>query len=168
MTNKEQETIDKLYNLLGDIRKENSQFREDINKKVDTYTDKVDKKVEPVYLEQDIVQVAKNSIQKAIADSFTAYDNPMTKLVKSVVQSHYDEIRAIVDKSLMSAINTDTFEKDMTDEFSHKVVKTLINKNEGMLEKFCNDLRQDVTFRSKLTLAIDKVVTEYVKEKNNS
>lgn len=163
MTNKEQETIDKLYNLLSDIRDENEKFKDSINKKVDTYTEKVDKKVEPLYFEQDIVQAIKQSIQKAMIESLTSYDNPLSKLIKSVVQSHYDELRTIVDNSFMIAIKTEDFKQAMTDEFSHKVARTLITKNDGMLEKVCNDLKQDAAFRSKVTLAIDKVVNECVK-----
>lgn len=101
MTNKEEETLHRLCNLMDDIRNENKQFREDINKKVDTYTEKVDKKVEPLYFEQDIVQATKQSIQKAMIESLTTYDNPLSKLIKSVVQSHYNELREIIDSCFM-------------------------------------------------------------------
>lgn len=167
MTKNEEETIHRLYDLMNDIRNENKQFREDLNKQVDACTEKVNKKVEPVYLEQGIVQVAKQSIQKAIVETFSGYNNPLGTLIKSVTQSHYNELKEIVNTCLEEAIHTDDFKKTLVDEFSHKVARTLISKNDGMLEKVCNDLKQDATFRSKLTLAIDNVVSECTKENKN-
>jgi len=58
-------TIDKLYQLMSDIQKENNEFRKQINDLTAKMNTKVETKHLPITLEQDILSVTQQSIQKS-------------------------------------------------------------------------------------------------------
>jgi len=45
--------------------------------------------------------------------------------------------------------------------FNHKLARLIMSKNEGVIEKQFNDLKQNAEFRAKVTLAINKVVSDF-------
>ena len=160
MTTKEQQTIDSLYKSVQDLRTENSKFREDVKLQVETINSKTDKKNLPIYLEQDILKVAQQSIQEAIGKSMTGYQSPLTKLVESVINEHSSEMRKIISDSFSQVIRTDEFKQSIVHAFSHKVAKSIISNNDGLFDKVSNELKQDSVFKAKMSLAVSNVVEE--------
>ena len=165
MTTKEQESVDKVYKLLAEIRTENNNFREEMKAKVDNCTQKVDKKVEPLYFEEDILNVTKQSVQKAIQEALTKYDSPLVKLVGIVINEHSTELKTLISDSFEKAIRTEDFKDSILDGFSHKVARTIISNNDGLFEKVTNDLRQDPVFKSKMVVAVANIVNECLIER---
>jgi len=165
MTNTEQKTVDQLYQLLSDIRKEN---QKDVTNQVSTLTTKVEQKHIPITLESDILQVMQHSIDEAIKSVLTGYNSPLTKLVTEVVTIHSGELKSLISDSFSQVIKTDEFKQSIVNAFSHKVAKTIISNNDGLFDKVSNELKQDVMFKAKMVQAVVNVVEDCLKEKNNA
>ncbi len=160
MTDKEQKSIDNLYKLLQDINSANQKFREDVKLQIDAINSKTEKKHMPIYLEQDILRVAQQSMNEAIVKVLGNYDSPLNKLVKSVVEENTVELRALISDSFTKVIRTDEFKASIVSAFSHKVAKTIISNNDGLFDKVSNELKQDANFKAKMVVATSNVVEE--------
>lgn len=165
MTQKEQESVDRLYNLLSKINSENNSFREDVKSQIDTINSKNEKKHLPIYLEQDILKTAQTSIQDAIKSVFSGYNSPLSKLITSVVDENSKELRTIISDSFTTVIRTDEFKKSIIEAFSHKVARSIISNNDGLFDKVSNELKQDAIFKSRMAIAVSNVVNECLLEK---
>lgn len=165
MTKNEQEVIDKLYKLVSDLKNENKLLAEKLTKTVEEINKKVEQKHIPISLETDILQVAQQSIQKAIQESLTKYDSPLIKLVKNVVDESSAELKQIISDSFNDVIKKEEFKQAIRNGFSHKVARTIISNNDGLFEKVSNELKQDAVFKSKMALAVANVVNECLNER---
>jgi len=160
MTNQEQKTIDKLYQLMADIQKENNEFKKQVNDLTIKMNTKVESKHLPITLEQDILLVAQQSIQKAIQESMTKYDSPLIKLVSSVINEHSTELKQIISDSFNEVIKKEDFKQSIIAGFSHKIARAIISNNDGLFDKVGNELKQDAVFKSKMALAVANIVNE--------
>lgn len=165
MNAKEQQAVDKIYEMLQTIKNENNNFRNDIKLQIEAINGKTDKKHLPIYLEQDILKVAQQSVAEAITKCMTAYDSPMNKLVKSVVDENSTELRQLISDSFTKVIRTDDFKQSIVNAFSHKVARTIISNNDGLFDKVSNELKQDAVFKSKMAIAVSNVVEECLLQK---
>lgn len=165
MTAQEQKSIDQLLKVTQELRQENVKFREDITKQVDSINNKTDKKYLPVYLEQDILQVAQQAVNDSVKAVLTQYGSPLHKLVASVVDEHSTELRAIISDSFSQVIKKEEFKQSIVNAFSHKVARTIISNNDGLFDKVSNELKQDAVFKSKMAIAVSNVVEECLTNK---
>lgn len=161
MNKEEQKTLDKLYELILKTREEGIALGEALK----SVNDKVEKKNEPINLERDILQVLQVSMNKAIQESLSGYNSPLTKLVNSVVESRSTELRKIIADSFDNAISKDEFKSAIREGFSHKIARTLISNNGGLFDKVSNELKQDAVFKSKMAIAVANVVNECMEER---
>ncbi len=167
MTDKEEKSLANLHTLLRDINSANQKFREDIKTQVDAINSKTEKKHMPIYLEQDILQVAQKSIHEAIKTVLTGYNSPLSKLVESVINENSVELRALVADSFTKVIRTDDFKASIVSAFSHKVAKTIISNNEGLFDKVSNELKQDASFKAKMIVMTASVVEECLQNRKD-
>lgn len=165
MTTKEQQTIDLLLSEVRTLRAENNKFREDVTSQVKDLSDQTVKKHTPIYLEQDILRTAQQSIQDAIKAVFTGYQSPLNKLIVSVVDENSAELRRLISDSFTQVIRTENFKDSIVSAFSHKVAKTIISNNDGLFDKVANEMKQDSIFKSKMQIAVSNVVDECLKSK---
>lgn len=165
MTNAEQKTIDQLYQTVNGLRTENQKFREDVTNQVEALGKKTDSKHMPIFLEQDILKVAQNSIAAALKQTLEGYNSPLTKLIASVVDENSVALRSIISDSFTEVIKTQDFKNSIVTAFSHKVAKTIISNNDGLFDKVSNELKQDAIFKSKMQLAVSNVVEECINRK---
>lgn len=112
-------------------------------------------------LEEIVLKTIKESIQEAVkarmSQGYT--ENPLNKLVDSVVTAHIEELRGILDVAMSKAIKGD-FKKELQDAFNHKLARVLVSKFEGEIEKRAAELRSSPEFRARVTLAIEKAIKE--------
>lgn len=118
--------------------------------------------------EKEILQSAQQAISHSIKEVLTKYDSPLTKLVKSVIEENNQELRSLINDSFQTVIRTDEFKTSILSAFSHKVARSVISNNDGLFEKVSNDLKQDVLFKSKMSLAVAAVVEEVLSERKRS
>lgn len=168
MTKSEEKSLEQLQNLVSKIFEENKNFRNQIQEKVSTFESKLEAKHVPINLENDILKVAQNAILESITKSMTAYDSPLIKLTKQVVENHTPELRNLINESFETVIRNDQFKTQMIEAFSHKIARTIISNHEGLFDKVSNELKQDPVFKSKATLAISNVINECLNERKSS
>lgn len=165
MTAKEEKAVHDVYQAIRELKQENEKFREDVKLQVDTISSKTEKKHLPNYLEQDILKTAQLAINESITKVMSAYDSPLNKLVKSVVDENSTELRSIISDSFVKVIRTEEFKSAIVNAFSHKVARTIISNNDGLFDKVSNELKQDAIFKSKMALAVSNVVNECLTNK---
>lgn len=166
MTTSEQQSLNALTELVRNLRSENAKFREDINTVVQNISIKTDKKHLPITLEQDILRSAQVAVNDSIVKAMTAYDSPVVKLVKSVIDENAGELRNLISDSFKSVIRTEDFKQSIVSGFSHKVARTIISNNDGLFDKVSNELKQDAVFKSRMALAVSNVVDECLNDRN--
>ena len=164
MTSDEKKLFTEMKDMLRELRQSNAAYTEALNKRVDDIESIVKKKHLPVNLEADILSTAQAAVGKAISDSLTGYNSPLVKLATAVVEENSHELKAMINDSFTKVIHTDEFKQSIIDAFTHKIGRLLIDKSSGLLEKTVNDLRQDAVLKSRLALAVNNVVEEYLKE----
>lgn len=168
MTKTEQETIEKLYKTLAEIKYENNKFTSNVTNLIEAINKKVEQKHVPISLENDILQVVQYSIQKAIQESLIKYDSPLIKLITNVVNENSLELKKIISDSFNDVIQKNEFKQSIREGFSHKVARALISTNDSLFNKISNELKQDAVFKSKIALAVEKIVTECLNNKESN
>ena len=168
MTNKEQQTIDNLVKIVNNLINEDKKFCEDVNLQINNIVNKTEKKYLPITLEQDILRTTQIAIQDSIQKVLTAYDSPLSKLVKSVIDENSSELRKIISESFNQVIKTEEFKQSIVNGFSHKIARTIISNNDGLFDKVSNELKQDTIFKSKMAIAVSNVVDECLKERKSN
>ena len=110
-------------------------------------------------LQQEIYKTVLAGIGDVIKDRLNRgySDNPLNKMIDSVVLSKQNEISKLIKESIDGALTVD-FRKEIKEAISHKLAKILISKMEGEIEKVANNLRNSPEFRAKVTLAITDVI----------
>lgn len=166
MTRDERESIKEIFSVATELRSSVQNLKEKISNEVEIISRKVESKHAPIHLESEILKSTQMGIADAIKTSLGGYNSPLIRLVDKVIQDHSDELKGIITESFESVIRTEEFKKSIVNAFSHKVARTIISNNDGLFDKVSNELKQDSTFKSKMTLAVANVVEECLKGKN--
>jgi C4-type Zn-finger protein len=116
-------------------------------------------------LSQDILQAAQIAVGASIKEVLTKYDSPLVRLTRIVVEENAAELKTLISDSFTAVIRTEEFKQSIVNAFSHKVARTIISNNDGLFDKVSNDLKQDQTFKAKMTLAVASVVEECLKDR---
>lgn len=111
-------------------------------------------------LEKQILGECSKAVNKAVIDCLTGYSSPLTKMASMVVESHSAELTLMMDTALCETIKAKEFKTAIKSAFTHKLAKTLMSKMEGEVEKATHVIRQDPVRRSKIILAIEKLIGE--------
>lgn len=162
MTRDEQKSVDSLTNLLSEIKKSNSEYRDRIDEKLEKLNKKVEHKHIPVDLNNEILKISQVAIGEAVKTVLTKYDSPLIKLVENVINENNAYLRQIISDSFSEVIRTEDFKNSILQAFAHKVSRSIVSQNDSLFSKVVNDLKQDATFRSKMTLAVSRVVEECI------
>jgi len=160
MTAKEEKGLQNLQNLLEQIRKENQEFKEQINLKVA----EVNQKNIQFTFEADIIQSVQQSITKSLGDFLGGYNSPLSQYAKNIVVKYQADIEATFDSIVSEAIKTDEFKTRVREVLLHKIAKTVTSGIDGSIDKTVNLMKQNQVFRSKLTLAINEITNEFLKQ----
>jgi len=163
MTSKEMESLKEISEIAKNLRDSFSKSQERIKE----LEEKIEKKHLPITLEMDILSTTQSAIHESIKNVLTKYDSPLNKLVGSVIDSHSSELRSIINDSFTRVIQTEDFKESIISAFSGKVARTIISNNTGLFDKVANELKQDATFKAKLSLAVSNVVEECLKSRNS-
>lgn len=112
-------------------------------------------------LESIVRNQLKASVGEAVIKTLTSgYQSPFAKLVGDVFESERKNTEKIVKEVFNEVISTDEFKKSLKEEFQRKVAKALIGKMSGQVEKAVNELTKDPTFRPKLILSVNNLITD--------
>jgi len=168
MTEAEKRNMENLTSLVRQIREDNKEFRATCEKSIDDINSKVERKFAPLYFEADILSTVQSSIAAVISETLKGWNSPMNKIIQSVVDENYHEIRRIISEGFTATIRTSEFKQSVINAFSHKIARLMISSNDALFDKVASDLKQDSVFKSKMAIAISIVVEEILSERNNS
>jgi hypothetical protein len=165
MTREEQKSVDRVYELLSDIKKSNELYRELVTNKVNELEGVVQKKHVPLQMEDEIMKAVDASLTKALHEALTGYNSPLTKYAHNVVTKYQSQIEALFDNVVKEGIQTEEFKNRVREVLLNKIAKTMISGVDGSIDKTINLMKQDQVFRSRLTLCVNNLVDEFLSKK---
>lgn len=111
-------------------------------------------------MEERVIQKINESVSECIKGQLTGYHSPLKTVVDNVLDKHKFKIESIVDDGVSRLLDSKGFELAIKDQLNKKLAQTLVSRMGGELEKQVNLLKQNPQTRAKITLAIDKVISE--------
>lgn len=111
-------------------------------------------------LEQQVLDSLKSGLAQVIKEKLGAYNSPLDGVIKQVFESEKEPIVDILKSVFQEVIGSDEFRRTIKEEFQRKVAKNLVGMLEGQVTKAADALKQDPTMKSRMILAIEKMVTE--------
>lgn len=168
MTEQEKRNIATLVDAVGLLRKENQLYRELLTEKVDSLEKKVEVKHLPVMFEQQIMEAVDKSLAKALSEAMTGYNSPLVKYAHNVVAKFQTQIESIFENVVQESIQTEDFKQRVREVLLNKIAKTMISGVDGSIDKTVNLMKQDQVFRSRLTLSVNGLVDEFLKQKQGN
>ena len=115
-------------------------------------------KDEPVLTISQVKEVILGSLISQFGKVADGYDSPLKKIAAEVINENAQTIKQEFSNALQDCFADKEFMSIVRQEFKHKVAKNLVGKLEGEVEKAVAVLRQDPTMRSKMILAIERIV----------
>ena len=163
MTKRDLETFERLEAVMRELKTQERDHSDSLEKKVNSLSNQI----QPISLEKDVLKSVQVSIDKAILTTLTDYNSPLKKIILEVVAQNSNELKSIILESFEKVIRTEDFKQSIINGFSHKVARTIISNNDGLFEKVSNELKQDASFKAKMTLAVSNVVNECLNERKD-
>ena len=111
-------------------------------------------------MEQTILKAANKAIYGAINKELVGYNKPLSNFVNDVLLKYEADFKEIISSGVEELLNATDFKVSLKKAINDKLAKILIKQIGGELEKKVNKLKQDVTTRAKITLAINRVIEE--------
>ena len=112
-------------------------------------------------LEEEILNATKTILINGIK-ALDSYNNPTKSIVDSVIKEYEPSISLLFKKAIETAISSDNFKEELQKLISQKIVRELVSQSESSIARIIQKMKQDETFRARLTLAVDNIVTEFV------
>jgi hypothetical protein len=110
--------------------------------------------------EQQVLDSLKTGISEVIVTKLGGYNSPLDGVIKDVFETEGQAVTDLLKSVFREVIGSDEFKVTIKQEFQRKVAKNLVGMMEGQVTKAANALRQDPTMRSRMILAIEKIVTD--------
>lgn len=165
MTHAESKSIMEVQRIIGDIKEQNRLFREDTQKQIELLSNKVEQKHLPLNLENEVVMTIQKSLAEGLSKALTGYNSPLELYANNVVSKYQSSIENIFNEVVQHGIASDEFKQKVREVLLHKIAKTVTSGIDGSIDKTVNLMKQDAIFRSKLTLAVNGLVSEFLNQK---
>lgn len=111
-------------------------------------------------LEEEILNATKTILINGIK-SLDGYNNPTKSIVNSVIKEYEPSISLLFKEAIEKTIRSDNFKEELQRLISQKIVRELVSQSESSIARIVQKMKQDETFRARLTLAVDNIVTEF-------
>lgn len=109
-------------------------------------------------MEEQILQIIKENMGKALVDGLCGYNGPLTKLSQKVIDNHQQELFELIDGEFSKLIGGEGFKDAMRKALNEKFAKVLVAKMGGELESRIAKLKADPTSRARITIAIEDAI----------
>ena len=120
-------------------------------------------------LEEEILNATKTILINGIK-TLDGYSNPTKPIVISVIKEYEPSISIIFKDAIEKTIKSDNFKEILQQLIAQRIVRELVGQSESSIARIVQKMKQDETFRARLTLAVDNIVTEFTTKeyKNDS
>jgi len=159
MTKQEEQRVNELFQQLRSAVSEIKSAG--IQMSIDA-TEKSKKQYAPFNLEIEL----NNRISSVLTESFDkfakdSYNNPIYKYLAICVENRKSDIMNIYDELLKETLASDTFKTELKQQVAKKVAQSVVAQSQSVIDRSVQNLKQDETFKAKLTLAINTLIEEY-------
>ena len=113
----------------------------------------------PIILENDFNKNIQQTIIKSLDAVMSGYSSPIKPIIDELVKRN----KHIIESAFLDGIESldkEALKDEIKDKLIKDFVKNSINSSGGMVDKFFAELKQDKSFRARLTVLIDNVVRE--------
>ena len=111
-------------------------------------------------LEEEILNATKTILINGIK-ALDGYNNPTKSIVNSVIKEYEPSISLLFKDAIEKTIRSDNFKEELQKLISQKIVRELVSQSESSISRIVQKMKQDETFRARLTLAVDNIVTDF-------
>ena len=111
-------------------------------------------------LEEEILNATKTILINGIK-TLDGYSNPTKPIVISVIKEYEPSISIIFKDAIEKTIQSDNFKEVLQKLIAQRIVRELVGQSESSIARIVQKMKQDETFRARLTLAVDNIVTEF-------
>lgn len=111
-------------------------------------------------LEEEILNATKTILINGIK-TLDGYSNPTKPIVISVIKEYEPSISIIFKEAIEKTIQSDNFKEVLQKLIAQRIVRELVSQSESSIARVIQKMKQDETFRARLTLAVDNIVTEF-------
>jgi len=111
-------------------------------------------------MDQVILNQVNKAIGEAIKTELIGYNKPLSKICERVLEANNAQLFELINGEFHQLLDSKDFKVEMKAALNSKLAKTLVSRMGGDLEKQVNHLKADPTTRAKVTLAIDKIISE--------
>ena len=92
---------------------------------------------------------------------------PIQEAIHKAIEKNGPRIQAILDTAITKVLNQETFVLDFEQRIQTKLINKILEKTESEFDKKIQELRQDASFRARVTLALADVLKDYSANKNS-
>lgn len=110
--------------------------------------------------EEEIISTVKSLVISGVKH-LDGYNNPFRKIAESITQEYEKEIKEIMNDCLKNILTDEEFKTEIRQAIGQKVVREFASQSESCISRTVQKLKQDETFRARLTIAIDNLLKEY-------
>jgi len=111
-------------------------------------------------LDQQVLKALNEGLAEVIKTKLGGYGSPIDAVIKAVFESEKEDVTDVLKNVFREVIGSEEFKATIKEEFQRKVAKNLVGMMEGQVTSAANALKQDPTMRSRMILAIEKMITE--------
>lgn len=112
-------------------------------------------------LENTVFDIVRSSITEHLNKRLSeTYSSPLDPFLKAAIEKNASLITATYEAAVVEAISRADLKPALVEAFNHKLARVLVSRFEGEIEKRAIEMRNDPTFRAKVTLAIEAAVKE--------
>ena len=111
-------------------------------------------------LEEEILNATKTILINGIK-TLDGYSNPTKPIVISVIKEYEPSISIIFKDAIENTIQSDNFKEVLQKLIAQRIVRELVGQSESSIARIVQKMKQDETFKARLTLAVDNIVTEF-------
>lgn len=112
-------------------------------------------------LEEEILNATKTILINGIK-SLDGFNNPTKSIVNSVIKEYEPSISILFKDAIEKTIRSDNFKEELQKLISQRIVRELVSQSESSVARIVQKMKQDETFKAKLTLAVDNIVAEFI------
>ena len=111
-------------------------------------------------LEEEILNATKTILINGIK-TLDGYSNPTKPIVISVIKEYEPSISLLFKDAIEKTIKSDNFKEVLQKLIAQRIVRELVSQSESSIARIVQKMKQDETFKARLTLAVDNIVTEF-------
>lgn len=156
--------INSINDALSQIRKNQNEVLIKEQKDFENINKNLSEK--PLVLEDLLLKGLSHAIQTSALDFLQKSTNSLIGKIANDVVRQYEDVISVEFKNVMNeTVSADTFKQELKNVFAKKIARAVSDMQISPIDKVVSSLKNDTTFKAKLTIVINDLVKEFFEEK---